>query len=92
MGDTTGRGQKDEHPLREVEISGFWMMRTEVTRGMCAHFVSRSTLRNRGNASHRKDEFGFRLVVSPTKAGNTETQFNRTLTGCCAASAPQDAD
>ena len=27
------------------------------------HFA-RSTLRNRGNAAHRKDDIGFRLVVS----------------------------
>jgi formylglycine-generating enzyme required for sulfatase activity len=39
MGDITGSGQADERPLREVEISGFWMMRTEVTRGMFARFV-----------------------------------------------------
>ena len=39
MGDVTGSGQADERPLREVGISGFWMMRTEVTRGMFAGFV-----------------------------------------------------
>ncbi len=39
MGDITGNGQVDERPLREVEISGFWMMRTEVTRGMFTRFV-----------------------------------------------------
>jgi formylglycine-generating enzyme required for sulfatase activity len=39
MGDITGSGQADERPLREVAISGFWMMRTEVTRGMFARFV-----------------------------------------------------
>lgn len=39
MADITGSGQADERPLREVEISGFWMMRTEVTRGMFARFV-----------------------------------------------------
>ncbi len=39
MGDIAGSGQADERPLREVEISGFWMMRTEVTRGMFARFV-----------------------------------------------------
>jgi len=39
MGDITGSGQADERPLREVEISGFWMMRTEVTRAMFARFI-----------------------------------------------------
>jgi formylglycine-generating enzyme required for sulfatase activity len=39
MGDTTGTGQADEGPLREVAVEGFWMMRTEVTRGMFAAFV-----------------------------------------------------
>ena len=39
MGDVNGSGQADERPVREVEISGFWMMRTEVTRGMLARFV-----------------------------------------------------
>ena len=39
MGDNTGSGQSDERPLRQVEIGGFWMMRTEVTRGMFARFV-----------------------------------------------------
>ncbi|MEN8802036.1 MAG: SUMF1/EgtB/PvdO family nonheme iron enzyme, partial [Thiogranum sp.] len=39
MGDIAGSGQADERPLREVEINGFWMMRTEVTRGMFARFV-----------------------------------------------------
>ena len=38
MGDVNGSGQADERPVREVEISGFWMMRTEVTRGMFARF------------------------------------------------------
>ena len=31
--------------------------------GDIPHFA-RSTLRNRGNAAHRKDDIGFRLVVS----------------------------
>jgi formylglycine-generating enzyme required for sulfatase activity len=39
--------------------------------GDIPHFA-RSTLRNRGNASHRKDDIGFRLVVSTPKAGNTK--------------------
>ena len=42
MGDITGSGQADEQPLREVDVSGFWMMRTEVTRGMFAHFAGDS--------------------------------------------------
>ena len=42
MGDISGGGQADEQPLREVEISGFWMMRTEVTRAMFARFVEDS--------------------------------------------------
>jgi len=42
MGDISGDGQADERPLREVEISGFWMMQTEVTRGMFARFVEDS--------------------------------------------------
>jgi len=39
MGDITGSCQVDERPLHEVEISDFWMMRTEVTRGSFARFV-----------------------------------------------------
>jgi formylglycine-generating enzyme required for sulfatase activity len=39
MGDTSGRGQADEQPVREVTMQGFWMMRTEVTRAMFARFV-----------------------------------------------------
>lgn len=39
MGDIDGSGQADERPVREVVITGFWMMRTEVTRGMFARFV-----------------------------------------------------
>jgi formylglycine-generating enzyme required for sulfatase activity len=40
MGDIGGTGQADERPLREVEIDGLWMMRTEVTRAMYAGFVA----------------------------------------------------
>ena len=40
MGDLSGRGQTDERPVREVAISGFWMMRTEVTREMFDRFVA----------------------------------------------------
>ena len=36
------RSISDEQPLREVDVSGFWMMRTEVTRGMFAHFAGDS--------------------------------------------------
>jgi formylglycine-generating enzyme required for sulfatase activity len=39
MGDTQGIGQADERPVREVWVGDFWMMRTEVTRGMFALFV-----------------------------------------------------
>ena len=39
MGDTSGVGQADEQPLREVAVQGFWMMRTEVTRAMFRRFV-----------------------------------------------------
>lgn len=39
MGDSSGSGQADERPVHQVEMRGFWMMRTEVTRGMFARFV-----------------------------------------------------
>lgn len=39
MGDTQGIGQADGRPVREVRVGDFWMMRTEVTRGMFAPFV-----------------------------------------------------
>ncbi len=42
MGDVQGGGQSDEKPLHQVRIEGFWMMRTEVTRGMFEQFVART--------------------------------------------------
>jgi sulfatase modifying factor 1 len=39
MGDIQGIGQADERPVREVWVGDFWMMRTEVTRGMFALFA-----------------------------------------------------
>jgi formylglycine-generating enzyme required for sulfatase activity len=39
MGDTRGIGQADERPVRQVRVGDFWMMRTEVTRGMFALFA-----------------------------------------------------
>ena len=42
MGDVQGSGQSDEKPLHEVRIEGFWMMRTEVTRGMFERFATRT--------------------------------------------------
>jgi formylglycine-generating enzyme required for sulfatase activity len=39
MGDTQSIGQADERPVRGVRVGDFWMMRTEVTRGMFARFV-----------------------------------------------------
>ena len=38
-GDVSGIGQSDEKPVREVLVPDFWMMSTEVTRGMYARFV-----------------------------------------------------
>ncbi len=40
MGDSVGNGQADEQPVRDVDISGFWIMRTEFTRDMFAQFVA----------------------------------------------------
>ena len=42
MGDTTGKGQTDELHTRKDTLPGFWMMRTEVTRGMYRRFVTDS--------------------------------------------------
>ena len=42
MGDATGTGQSDERPVREVNLRGFWMMRTEVTRAMFSRFAKGS--------------------------------------------------
>lgn len=39
IGDHSGSGQDDEQPLKEINIEGFWMMATEVTRAAYAEFI-----------------------------------------------------
>ena len=39
IGDHSGSGQNDEQPLKRINIEGFWIMTTEVTRSAYAEFV-----------------------------------------------------